>query len=115
MRRLARLAALVLPFGPHSRAISPTQPPPSSEAPQITANQVSGHGGSPAVAQDAEPKTSPPVTGDDVRSREVMGRMRFGPIDSNRDAQKTEPSLAKPWITSHDGRVLTLQAAGAKW
>src|SRR6266852_407924 len=45
----------------------------------------------------------------DVRSREVIGRMMADLIHINRDSQKTEPSLAKSWTTSGDGRVFTLK------
>jgi peptide/nickel transport system substrate-binding protein len=109
MHRLAWLAALVLAFGPRAVALSSPQPPQSGEELQVTDNQVGHYGGSLVVAQSAEPKTLNPVTAADVRSREVIGRMMADLIHINRDSQKTEPSLAKSWTTSGDGRVFTLK------
>ena len=69
-----------------------------------------GHyGGTLVVAQSAEPKTLNPVTAADAPSREVIGRMMADLIHINRDSQKTEPSLAKSWTTSRDGRVFTFK------
>jgi peptide/nickel transport system substrate-binding protein len=109
MRRLAWIAALVSALGPSSLALSSPQPLQSGEEIQIADNPVGSYGGTLVVAQSAEPKTLNPVTAVDVRSREVIGRMMADLIHINRDSQKTEPSLAKSWTTSRDGRVFTLK------
>src|SRR5258708_30833807 len=57
----------------------------------------------------ADPKNCYTDTDSDVRAREVIGRMMSDLIHINRDSQKTEPSLAKSWTTSGDGRVFTLK------
>ena len=109
MRCLACLAAVMLVLGAGSLALSPPQAPQAGEELQITDNQVGRYGGSLVVAQATEPKTLNPVTAADVRSREVIGRMMADLIHINRDSQKTEPALAKSWVTSRDGRVFTLK------
>jgi peptide/nickel transport system substrate-binding protein len=109
MRRLAWLAALVVAFGPNSLSVVAPQAPQPGEELQITDNEVGRYGGSLIVAQPTEPKTLNPVTATDVRSREVIGRMMADLIHINRGSQKTEPSLAKSWTASRDGRVFTLR------
>jgi peptide/nickel transport system substrate-binding protein len=109
MRRLAWIAVLVSALGVLSLASSSPQPPQSGEELQMTGNPVGRYGGTLVVAQGAEPKTLNPVTAADARSREVIGRMMADLIHINRDTQKTEPSLAKSWTTSRDGRVFTLK------
>jgi peptide/nickel transport system substrate-binding protein len=109
MRRLAWIAVLVSALGFSFLASSSPQPPQSEEELQITDNQVGRYGGSLVVAQGAEPKTLNPVTAADARSREVIGRMTADLIHINRESQKTEPSLAKSWTTSRDGRIFTLK------
>src|ERR1700690_626169 len=109
MRRLAWIAVLVSALGFSFLASSSPQPPQSEEELQITDNQVGRYGGSLVVAQGAEPKTLNHVTAADARSREVIGRMTADLIHINRESQKTEPSLAKSWTTSRDGRIFTLK------
>jgi peptide/nickel transport system substrate-binding protein len=109
MRRLAWLASVVLVLGAGSLALSSPQPPQAGEELQTTDNPIGRYGGSLVVAQATEPKTLNPVTAADVRSREVIGRMMADLIHINRDTQKTEPALAKSWVTSRDGRVFTLK------
>jgi peptide/nickel transport system substrate-binding protein len=109
MRRLAWIAVLVSAIGPASLAFCSTHPSQSGQELQVTDNQVGHYGGTLVVAQGAEPKTLNPVTAADARSREVIGRMMADLIHINRDSQKTEPSLAKSWTTSRDGRVFTLK------
>jgi peptide/nickel transport system substrate-binding protein len=109
MRRLAWIAVLVSALAPFSLASSSPQPPQSGEELLTTDNPVGQYGGTLVIAQGAEPKTLNPVTASDARSREVIGRMMADLIHINRDSQKTEPSLAKSWTESHDGRVFTLK------
>lgn len=109
MRSLAWIAVLVLAFGSSSHAFSSPQPPQSGEELQMIDNQVGHYGGTLVVAQGTEPKTLNPVTAADARSREVIGRMMADLIHINRDSQKAEPSLAKSWTKSRDGRVFILK------
>src|SRR5438105_10687718 len=109
MRGLAWLVPLVLAFGSDCLPLSSHQPPQAGEELQITDHEIGHYGGTLVVAQTTEPKTLNPVTAADVRSREVTGRMMADLIHINRDSQKTEPSLAKSWVESRDGRVFTLK------
>lgn len=109
MRRLAWITALVLVLSPSVLAAGSPEPPQSGEELQVTEGTVGAYGGTLVVAQSAEPKTLNPVTAADARSREVIGRMTADLIHINRNSQKTEPSLAKSWTTSRDGRVFTLK------
>jgi peptide/nickel transport system substrate-binding protein len=71
---------------------------------------VSGHyGGYLTIGQRSEPKTLNPVTATDAVSREVIGRLMGDLVEINRSTQQTEPSLAKSWKISPDGRTFTLQ------
>jgi peptide/nickel transport system substrate-binding protein len=109
MRRLAWNAVLLLASGPAALAFHLPQAPQSGEELQIGDSEVGHYGGSLVVAQGAEPRTLNPVTAADVRSREVIGQMMADLIHINRESQKTEPSLAKSWTASRDGRVFTLK------
>jgi len=109
MRRLAWNAVLLLASGPAALAFYLPQAPQSGEELQIGDSEVGRYGGSLVVAQGAEPRTLNPVTAADVRSREVIGQMMADLIHINRESQKTEPSLAKSWTASRDGRVFTLK------
>src|ERR1700689_3008031 len=71
---------------------------------------VPGHaGGRLVVALRSEPKTLNPVLGVDEPSREVIRCVTADLIHINRGSLKTEPSLAKSWNVSRDGRQYTLQ------
>src|SRR5207237_4570450 len=65
-------------------------------------------GGGLVVAQRVEPKTFNPVMALDNPSRDVIWRMMADLIHINRQAQQTEPALAKSWKVSPDGRRYTL-------
>jgi len=66
-------------------------------------------GGALVVTQRAEPKTLNPVIALDAPSREVIRRMTADLISINRQTQQTEPSLAKSWTVSKDGREFVLE------
>ena len=70
--------------------------------------ETGSYGGMLRLAQRAEPKTLNPVTALDAPSREVIRRMMADLISINRQTQQTEPSLAKSWKVSKDGREFTL-------
>src|ERR1700689_2158994 len=71
---------------------------------------VPGHaGGRLVVALRSEPKTLNPVLGVDEPSREVIRCLSADLIHINRWSLKTEPSLAKSWNVSRDGRQYTLE------
>src|SRR5271163_4878739 len=71
---------------------------------------VPGHaGGRLVVALRSEPKTLNPVLAVDEPSREVIRCLTADLIHINRGSLKTEPSLAKSWSVSRDGRQYTLQ------
>lgn len=67
------------------------------------------YGGTLVVAQRAEPKTLNPVTALDTPSRDVIRRMTADLISINRRTHQTQPSLAKNWTASRDGREFTLE------
>jgi peptide/nickel transport system substrate-binding protein len=61
------------------------------------------------VLERAEPKTLNPVTALDAPSRDVIRRMMADLVSINRRTLETEPSLAKAWTASKDGREFVLQ------
>jgi peptide/nickel transport system substrate-binding protein len=65
-------------------------------------------GGQLVIAQRAEPKTFNPVMAVDAPSREVLRRLTADLIHINRQTLGTEPSLARAWSASADGRHYTL-------
>lgn len=109
MRRIVWLLTLLcgctLPLFP----VTSPQPLQPGEELQITNGEAGSYGGTLVVAQRSEPKTLNPVTAVDVPSREVIGRLMADLIHINRASQQTEPSLAKSWTVSRDGRVFTLK------
>ncbi len=81
---------------------------PAEEA--LRANAPSGiFGGSLVVLERAEPKTLNPVTALDAPSRDVIRRMMADLVTINRHTLETEPSLAKVWTVSNDGREFVVQ------
>jgi peptide/nickel transport system substrate-binding protein len=71
---------------------------------------VTGHaGGRLVVALRSEPKTLNPALALDEPSRDVIRCLTADLIHINRGSLKTEPSLAKSWTVSRDGRQYTLQ------
>jgi peptide/nickel transport system substrate-binding protein len=109
MHRLGCLATLFLACSLSCLASSDPQPPQRGEELQTTDNEVGRYGGNLVVAQRSEPKTLNPVTAEDAPSREVIGRLMADLIHINRASQQTEPSLAKSWTVSKDGRVFTVK------
>src|SRR5580692_5121914 len=109
MHRWGSVATLVLASGCACFASPAPQPPQRGEDLHITDNQIGQYGGRLIVAQRSEPKTLNPVTAADAPSREVIGRLTADLIHINRASQQTEPSLAKSWTVSNDGRVFTLK------
>jgi peptide/nickel transport system substrate-binding protein len=77
---------------------------------RMIAEGAPGHtGGTLAVALRSEPKTLNPVLAVDDPSRDVIRCVTADLIHINRGSLKTEPSLAKSWTVSHDGRQYTLR------
>jgi peptide/nickel transport system substrate-binding protein len=76
---------------------------------RMIAEGVPGHaGGRLVVALRSEPKTLNPVLAVDEPSRDVIRCVTADLIHINRGSLTTEPSLAKSWTVSHDGRQYTL-------
>ena len=75
----------------------------------VTAGETGRYGGSLVVLERAEPKTLNPVTALDVPSRDVIRRMMADLIHINRRTLQTQPSLAKSWTVSRDGREYVLE------
>jgi peptide/nickel transport system substrate-binding protein len=109
MHRGGKLVTILLACTLSCFASSVPQAPQHGEELQITDNEIGRYGGTLVVAQRSEPKTLNPVTAADVPSREVIGRLMADLIHINRASQQTEPSLAKSWTTSKDGRMFTLK------
>jgi peptide/nickel transport system substrate-binding protein len=77
---------------------------------RMIAEGAPGHaGGRLVVALRSEPKTINPVLAADEPSRDVIRCVTADLIHINRGSLKTEPSLAKTWKVSNDGRQYTLQ------
>src|SRR6202046_2568182 len=77
---------------------------------RMIADGVPGHaGGRLVVALRPYPKTLNPVLVADDPSRDVIRCVTADLIHINRGSLKTEPSLAKSWKVSNDGRQYTLQ------
>jgi peptide/nickel transport system substrate-binding protein len=75
----------------------------------MIADGAPGHtGGRLVVALRSEPKTLNPVLAVDEPSRDVIRCLTADLIHINRGSLKTEPSLAKSWSVSRDGRQYTL-------
>jgi peptide/nickel transport system substrate-binding protein len=75
----------------------------------MIADGTPGHaGGRLVVALRSEPKTLNPVLAVDEPSRDVIRCLTADLIHINRGSLKTEPSLAKSWSVSRDGRQYTL-------
>jgi len=71
----------------------------------MIADGTPGHaGGRLVVALRSEPKTLNPVLAVDEPSRDVIRCLTADLIHINRGSLKTEPSLAKSWSVSRDGR-----------
>jgi peptide/nickel transport system substrate-binding protein len=81
----------------------------STEQPLVTEGEVGSYGGRLVVAERTEPKTLNPVTQLDLASRDVIRRMNADLLHINCQTQRTEPSLAKAWKVSADGRRYTLE------
>src|SRR5271154_140802 len=76
----------------------------------IAGDAATGHsGGRLVVALRSEPKTLNPALALDEPSRDVIRCLTADLIHINRGSLKTEPSLAKSWNVSRDGRQYTLQ------
>src|SRR5271156_2012321 len=77
---------------------------------RMIADGAPGHaGGRLVVALRSEPKTLNPALALDEPSRDVIRCLTADLIHINRGSLKTEPSLAKSWSVSKDGRQYTLQ------
>src|ERR1700723_1259204 len=84
--------------------------PQQSSEDRMIAGGATGHaGGRLVVALRSEPKTLNPALALDEPSRDVIRCLTADLIHINRGSLKTEPSLAKSWSVSRDGRQYTLQ------
>ena len=105
----ACMAGLLCSLAPPSLpAIAWQQSAPVEEF-LTTSGEVGVHGGRLVVDERTEPKTLNPVTYVDSTSREVIRRMNADLIHINCQSQQSEPSLAKSWKVSADGRRYTLE------
>src|SRR5271156_2439220 len=83
---------------------------PQAGAERMIADGAAGHaGGRLVIALRSEPKTLNPALALDEPSRDVIRCLTADLIHINRGSLKTEPSLAKSWSVSRDGRQYTLQ------
>jgi len=83
--------------------------PQQAREERMIADGATGHaGGRLSVALRSEPKTLNPVLAVDEPSRDVIRCLTADLIHINRGSLKTEPSLAKSWSVSRDGRQYTL-------
>src|ERR1700729_2880001 len=77
---------------------------------RMIADGAPGHaGGRLVIALRSEPKTLNPALALDEPSRDVIRCLTADLIHINRASLKTDPSLAKSWSVSRDGRQYTLQ------
>lgn len=77
---------------------------------RMIADGAPGHaGGRLVVALRSEPRTLNPAMAVDETSRDVIRCLTADLIHINRGSLKTEPSLAKSWKVSRDGRQYTLE------
>src|SRR5580658_2728731 len=77
---------------------------------RMIADGALGHaGGRLVIALRSEPKTLNPALALDEPSRDLFRSLTADLIHINRGSLKTEPSLAKSWSVSRDGRQYTLQ------
>src|ERR1700734_105762 len=84
--------------------------PQQSSEDRMIAGSATGHaGGRLVVALRSEPKTLNPALALDEPSRDVIRCLTADLIHINRGSLETEPSLAKSWNVSRDGRQYTLQ------
>ncbi len=91
-------------------SVARARPQQPGEDRMIAAGASTGHaGGRLVVALRSEPKTLNPALALDEPSRDVIRCLTADLIHINRGSLKTEPSLAKSWIVSRDGRQYTLQ------
>jgi peptide/nickel transport system substrate-binding protein len=71
--------------------------------------RIGVRGGRLVSAFRAEPKTLNPLTATDLPSKEVISLLSADLVHINVYSQQTEPSLAKSWKVSPDGRTYTLE------
>jgi peptide/nickel transport system substrate-binding protein len=83
---------------------------PQAGEERMIADGAPGHaGGRLVIALRSEPKTLNPALALDEPSRDVIRCLSADLIHINRGSLKTEPSLAKSWSVSRDGRQYTLE------
>src|SRR5580704_13450341 len=101
---------LILAITIASACSSARAEPQQASEEQMVADGTPGHaGGRLVVALRSEPKTLNPVLAVDEPSRDVIRCLSADLIHINRLSLKTEPSLAKSWKVSRDGRQYTLE------
>jgi peptide/nickel transport system substrate-binding protein len=84
------------------------QPAPAADLLR-TDHDIGRPGGRLVFALRSEPKTLNPVTGVDIPSKEVIGRLTADLIHIDRETQRTSPALARSWSAAPDGRHYTLE------
>src|ERR1700684_3411082 len=111
MRRIRLAKACVVLIVAISCACAAARALPSQASDdRMIADGSPGHaGGRLVIALRSEPKTLNPALALDEPSRDVIRCMTADLIHINRGSLKTEPSLAKSWSVSRDGRQYTLQ------
>jgi peptide/nickel transport system substrate-binding protein len=105
----AKCFVLAMTIASVGSRISAAARPGQAGEERMIAEGAPGHaGGRLVVALRSEPKTLNPLLAVDDPSRDVIRCVTADLIHINRGSLKTEPSLAKSWNVSPDGRQYTL-------
>lgn len=104
---LQTLLALLLLVGSRSPALA-SQPHPTQEF-LVMAGDIGQRGGRLVVSLRADPKSLNPVTAVDLPSKQVQALLFADLVHINAYTQQTEPSLAKSWKVSREGKRYTLE------
>src|SRR5271169_501101 len=110
MRRIRlsqKCLVLIMAISCASSAVHGLAPQAGAER-MVTDGAAGRAGGRLVIALRSEPKTLNPALALDEPSRDVIRCLTADLIHINRGSLKTEPSLAKSWSVSRDGRQYTL-------